>query len=61
MFIRLNRAYEFLDKEENRHLYAQQIKSIKEQSERVAAMNQERQNWIEDLRQREEERDKRAA
>ena len=39
-FIQISRAYEFLDKEENRLLYAQHAKAIREQQERLAAMNQ---------------------
>jgi curved DNA-binding protein CbpA len=54
-FIKINRAYEFLEEESNRRLYADHIRALEEQRQRVQAMDAERRNLIEDLKRREED------
>jgi curved DNA-binding protein CbpA len=41
-FIKINRAYEFLEIENNRKLYADHIRAIEEQKQRIEAMGAER-------------------
>ena len=38
IFIKISRAYEFLDKEENRKLYAEHMNAIAEEKKRIEAM-----------------------
>ena len=54
-FIKINRAYEFLEEEANRKLYAEHIRAIEEQRQRIESMDAERRVLIEDLKRREEE------
>lgn len=39
IFIQISRAYEFLEKDENRQLYAQHIKAMAEEQERIEKMD----------------------
>lgn len=45
-----------MEKEENRNLYAQHIKAMAEEKQRIEAMDQERRILIENLKRREEEK-----
>ena len=52
MFLKVNKAYEFLEIEDNRRIYLNHIKAIEEKNKRFEAMDETRKRFAEDLKRR---------